>query len=85
MIGCKEFVESEKIRHKSFQTCLEDQPLIVQFCGRDPESLLAAATLVQHHCQAVDINLGIHLNLFVLTFLWNPFVFWSLFLCYTLQ
>lgn len=58
MIACKEFVESEKIQSKSFQTCAEDRPLIVQFCGRDPEGLLKAATLVQYHCQAIDINLG---------------------------
>ncbi|KAF8336539.1 uncharacterized protein EI90DRAFT_3169608 [Cantharellus anzutake] len=35
-----------------------DRPLVVQFCGNDPNALLAAAKLVEGHCDAVDINLG---------------------------
>ncbi|KIY49949.1 Dus-domain-containing protein [Fistulina hepatica ATCC 64428] len=35
-----------------------DRPLIVQFCGNKPEELLASAKLVEHRCDAVDINLG---------------------------
>lgn len=36
----------------------EDRPLIVQFCGHDPDLLLASARVVEAHCDAVDINLG---------------------------
>ena len=36
----------------------EDDPLVVQFAGHEPSSLLAAARLVQDRCDAVDINLG---------------------------
>ncbi|KAJ7594477.1 Dus-domain-containing protein [Mycena floridula] len=35
-----------------------DRPLIIQFCGNDPEKLLASAKALEKHCDAVDINLG---------------------------
>jgi tRNA-dihydrouridine synthase 1 len=35
-----------------------DRPLVVQFCAHDPDKLLASAKLVQHRCDAVDLNLG---------------------------
>jgi len=35
-----------------------DRPLVVQFSGRDPDTLVAAARLVQAHVDAVDFNLG---------------------------
>ncbi|KAG6808943.1 hypothetical protein H0H92_002287 [Tricholoma furcatifolium] len=47
----------------SLQTSLADikdtdRPLIIQFCANSPEKLLAAAKLVEAHCDAIDINLG---------------------------
>jgi len=36
----------------------EDRPLIVQFCGNDPQQVLASAKVLESYCDAVDINLG---------------------------
>ena len=52
------FLQSADLRSQLFTTCPEDRPLIVQFCGNDPQTLLAAALYVQDRCDAVDINLG---------------------------
>ena len=52
------FVQSAELRSQLFTTCPEDRPLIVQFCGNNPDTLLAAARMVEDRCDAVDINLG---------------------------
>lgn len=52
------FSKDPKYRKDSLQTCPEDRPLIIQFCGNDPKVLLDAALLAQDHCDAIDINLG---------------------------
>ncbi|BFF94673.1 tRNA-dihydrouridine(16/17) synthase [Drosophila madeirensis] len=52
------FAHDPKYRKDALQTCAEDRPLIIQFCGNDAEQILDAALLAQEHCDAVDINLG---------------------------
>lgn len=52
------FANDVKYRKDALQTCPEDRPLIIQFCGNDATTLLDAALLAQDHCDAVDINLG---------------------------
>ncbi len=34
------------------------RPLLAQFCANDPDTLLAAARLVQAHVDGIDLNLG---------------------------
>jgi hypothetical protein len=52
------FVKDIKYRREAIQSCPEDRPLILQFCGNDPKTVLEAALLAQDHCDAIDINLG---------------------------
>ena len=58
MISARSFVESEKYRIENFSTGAEDRPLIAQFAGHNPQTLLAAAKMIQNKVDAVDINLG---------------------------
>lgn len=51
-------VEDKSYKAHNFSTCAEDRPLVVQFCGNDPNYLLKAAQMVEDECDAVDINLG---------------------------
>ena len=51
-------LEDKTYIKRNFFTCAEDRPLIVQFCGNDPEVISKACELVQDRCNAVDINLG---------------------------
>lgn len=37
---------------------LQDRPLLAQFCANDPDTLLAAARLVEGYVDGVDLNLG---------------------------
>lgn len=52
------FANDLKYRKDALQTCPEDRPLIIQFCGNDPQQILEAALAAQDYCDAVDINLG---------------------------
>ncbi|CAM9364638.1 unnamed protein product, partial [Hapterophycus canaliculatus] len=49
-----------KFRKRHFDGVDEqgDRPLIVQFCGNDPDIVVRAARLVEDRCDAVDLNLG---------------------------
>lgn len=58
MFIASRFVESDAYRRAVWQTCPEDRPLVVQFCGNDPELIVRAAKIVQKDCDAIDINLG---------------------------
>jgi tRNA-dihydrouridine synthase 1 len=58
MISARAFVESEKYRRENFSTGAYDRPLIAQFAGHNPQTLLTAAKMIQEKVDAVDINLG---------------------------
>lgn len=58
MIHARLFSEDKHYEKEFFTTCEGDRPLFVQFCGNDPQTLLAAAKRVEMHCDAVDLNLG---------------------------
>ena len=52
------FASSDTYRRDNFDEHPTDRPLAVQFCGDDPETLLAAARFVEHRCDYVDLNCG---------------------------
>eukprot|EP01047_Picozoa_sp_COSAG01_P037845 COSAG01_NODE_3033_length_6694_cov_2.154056_4_plen_553_part_00 len=58
MLDSRSFARSEAYRVSAFSTVPADRPLIAQFCGDDPRTLLSAARLVQSQCDAVDLNFG---------------------------
>lgn len=52
------FVKDIKYRTEALQSCPEDRPLMIQFCGNDPKIMLEAGLIAQDHCDGIDINLG---------------------------
>ncbi|VEU23817.1 DEKNAAC105036 [Brettanomyces naardenensis] len=62
MIHSRLFVENSKVRSTVLSPLdgdpAVDRPLVMQFCGNDPDTLLEAARHVVGRCDAVDINLG---------------------------
>ncbi|GAB5363344.1 hypothetical protein AAMO2058_000874700 [Amorphochlora amoebiformis] len=58
MFIAQPFVEDPKYRARVWSTHSTDRPLVVQFCGRDPQTLLKAARIVENDCDAIDLNLG---------------------------
>ena len=59
MFHSRLFSEDPHYRQVKFATVPEDRPLFVQFCGSEPETVLAAARFVENgECDAVDLNLG---------------------------
>ncbi|XP_014210638.2 tRNA-dihydrouridine(16/17) synthase [NAD(P)(+)]-like [Copidosoma floridanum] len=58
MLHSSVFCRDPKYRAEALASKPEDRPLVVQFCGNDPEVLLKAAQLAEPFCDAVDINIG---------------------------
>lgn len=58
MLHSSVFCRDSKYRREALASTNEDRPLIVQFCGSDPEVLLEAARFAEPYCDAVDINIG---------------------------
>lgn len=58
MLHSRLFAENAEYREKMFERHMQDRPLVVQFCGNDPKTVLQAAKMVENHCDAVDLNLG---------------------------
>ena len=63
MINSSIILTDETYRKKMMQMHKSDWPLIVQFCGNDPHTLLKAAKIVEPFCEAVDLNLGCPQNI----------------------
>jgi tRNA-dihydrouridine synthase 1 len=64
MFHARLFLEDKQYRSEMFDidadgvAAIGDRPLFVQFCANQPDTLLAAARLVESRCDAVDINFG---------------------------
>ena len=58
MLHARLFDEAPAYREEHFTTGPGDRPLLAQFCGHDPATVLAAARRVAHAVDAVDLNLG---------------------------
>jgi tRNA-dihydrouridine synthase len=67
MLHAEVFVNDATYRRQRFATCAAERAypggLIAQFCGNEPAVLLAAARLLQHDVDAVDLNLGCPQNI----------------------
>eukprot|EP01138_Halocafeteria_seosinensis_P012661 gb/GECG01012937.1/.p1 GENE.gb/GECG01012937.1/~~gb/GECG01012937.1/.p1 ORF type:complete len:168 (+),score=12.83 gb/GECG01012937.1/:1-504(+) len=68
MIQADLFVQDETHRAKYLQTTAQDRPLVVQFCGNDPEVLAEACSLLgSEDCDAIvsithDVLIGTFLE-----------------------
>jgi tRNA-dihydrouridine synthase 1 len=58
MLHARLFDEAPAYREEHFTTCPGDRPLLAQFCGHDPATVLGAAARVAARVDAVDLNLG---------------------------
>ena len=64
MVRAVELLESvealgiEKGLSEHLQTTSEDRPLVVQLSSNKADELLAAALIMEPHCDAIDLNLG---------------------------
>nr|XP_033331960.1 uncharacterized protein LOC117223657 [Megalopta genalis] len=58
MLHSSVFRRDPKYRREALASSGEDRPLIVQFCGNEPNVLLEAALLAESYCDAIDVNIG---------------------------
>lgn len=60
MLHAQVFVRDSNYRKENLynEVCVEDRPLITQFCANDPAVFVQAALLAQDYCDAIDLNLG---------------------------
>mmetsp|Transcript_25037 Transcript_25037/g.64633 ORF Transcript_25037/g.64633 Transcript_25037/m.64633 type:complete len:452 (-) Transcript_25037:179-1534(-) len=58
MLPAGVFVEQKTYRSDAFERHAADRPLIAQFCGDDPSTLVRAASCVAPYVDAVDLNCG---------------------------
>ncbi len=58
MLHSVHFAAEATYRRDNFEVHAADRPLVVQFCGHEPATLLAAARHAEAHVDAVELNLG---------------------------
>jgi len=63
MLNARMILEHPNSREREFQTHPEDHPLIAQFCGHDPMTILKAAKVVESQVEGIDLNLGCPQNI----------------------
>eukprot|EP00163_Fabomonas_tropica_P033896 TRINITY_DN917_c1_g1_i4.p1 TRINITY_DN917_c1_g1~~TRINITY_DN917_c1_g1_i4.p1 ORF type:complete len:360 (-),score=76.68 TRINITY_DN917_c1_g1_i4:235-1314(-) len=63
MIHSRVYLEHPSKRPYYFSTDDVDRPLVAQFCGNVPETLLSACQLIEDRVDAIDINFGCPQNI----------------------
>lgn len=58
MLHAHLFVHDTTYRRDNLQTCINDRPLIVQFCANNIDDLVDACRIAAPVCDGVDLNLG---------------------------
>eukprot|EP01039_Chlorochromonas_danica_P006759 gene6759-7469_t len=58
MMNAERFAIDADYRKEEFQVIPEDRPLVAHFAANQPQTLLAAAKLIENQCDAIDLNLG---------------------------
>lgn len=60
MVHCEAFLRTKRnaVKNNWYCTNKEDRPLVIQVCGNNPKVMLEACRILQHECDAIDINFG---------------------------